>query len=237
MILTIHQPEHLPWLGFFNKMAFAEQYVLLDGVQYRKNYFQNRNQILGTNGKQWLSVPVEQTGHSGERICDIRIANDSNPKWKEKYIRTIKLSYCKHPFFNDIYPFFEGLLNKEYSFLVDFNLEIIFYFCDVLNIHPKFVRSSALKSNGLKSDLILSICRELNADTYIAGPSGRDYLKVDDFVKSGIKVLYNDFVHPTYEQKNKGAFVPYLSILDLLMNVDNETARRIVCTNKYWSEY
>lgn len=63
MIITIHQPEHLPWLGLFNKIAKAEAFVILDCVQYEKNYFQNRNHILGSNGVQWLSVPVSTKGH------------------------------------------------------------------------------------------------------------------------------------------------------------------------------
>jgi hypothetical protein len=160
MVLTIHQPEHLPWLGYYNKMATADKFVILDGVQFRKNYFQNRNRVMGSNGAQWLVVPVELTKHSEDRICDMKIANTANPKWREKYLRTIEYGYKKHPYFNDIFPFFEDLLSQNHELLCDFNLKIIMYFADLLNIHPEFVKSSDLKATGLKTDLIFNICQE-----------------------------------------------------------------------------
>lgn len=235
MILTIHQPEHLPWLGFYNKMSTADEFVILDGVQFRKNYFQNRNQIMGTNGKQWITVPVELSGHSSERICDIKIANSKNPKWKEKYLRTIEFSYKKHPFFDNIYPEFSQIIMNGNELLSDLNIEIIRFFCDKLAIHPKFTQSSKMEATGLKNDLILNLCKEMNADTYVAGPSGRDYLKLEDFKKAGIEVVFNDFVHPSYNQKGVNNFVPYLSVLDLLMNVSEEMAREVVCGTKFWN--
>jgi hypothetical protein len=234
MVLTIHQPEHLPWLGYYNKMATADKFVILDGVQFRKNYFQNRNRVMGSNGAQWLVVPVELTKHSEDRICDMKIANTANPKWREKYLRTIEYGYKKHPYFNDIFPFFEDLLSQNHELLCDFNLKIIMYFADLLNIHPEFVKSSDLKATGLKTDLIFNICQELGASTYVAGPSGRDYLRLEDFENAGIKVVYNDFEHPEYIQKNQSEFVPYLSVLDLLMNVDIEEAKEIVCGKRFW---
>lgn len=236
MVLTIHQPEHLPWLGFYNKMFTADKFVILDGVQFRKNYFQNRNQIMGTNGRQWLTVPVELSGNSSERICDIKIANLMNPKWKEKYLRTIEFSYKRHPFFNSIYSDFSKILLKNHVLLADLNYDIIQFFCDKLAIHPQFVKSSQLDAKGLKTDLILNICKEMNADTYVAGPSGRDYLNLIDFKEAGIKVVFNDFVHPVYNQKGEDEFIPYLSVLDLLMNVGEHEAREIICSKTYWNE-
>ena len=236
MILTIHQPEHLPWLGFFNKMSTADQFVILDSVQYRKNYFQNRNKILGTNGEQWLMVPVETKGHIDSRICDMRIANDINPKWREKYLRTIEFAYRKHPFFNEHFPFFEDLLGKDAIKLCDFNIEIINYFADKLDIHPVFIRSSEMETDGSKTDLILDICKRLNADIYVAGPSGRDYLNLTDFKEAGIRVVFNDFEHPEYRQHKREGFTPYLSVLDLLMNESLEEARKIVCGKNFWND-
>lgn len=229
MIITIHQPEHLPWLGLFNKIAKAEQFVILDSVQFEKNYFQNRNKILGTNGVQWISIPISNKGHMDGSIATTMIADDpKNQKWKEKYLQTIKYSYGKHPFFNDVYPVLETALNTDSKFFCEINIAIIKAFCEKLDINPVYVRSSELNVDGLKSDLILDICKEMKATVYIAGPSGRDYLDIDSFEKENIKVVFNDYHHPEYPQRKTDEFVSHLSTLDLFMNVGFTEGKRII---------
>lgn len=236
MILTIHQPEHLPWLGYYNKISTADVFVVLDNVQFRKNYFQNRNKVKGSNGVQWIGVPVETKGHMDSNICDIKIANAANPKWREKYIKTIEYGYSKHPFYSEYFPFFRKLISEEHVNLCEMNMKIIHYFAELLNLHPKFIMASELDVDGAKTDLILDICTRLNATTYVAGPSGRDYLNIDSFSEVGIKVVYNDFKHPEYEQYKEKEFIPYMAVLDLFMNVDVERAKEIVCGSNFWSD-
>ena len=229
MIITIHQPEHLPWLGLFNKIAKAEKFVILDSVQYEKNYFQNRNRILGTNGVQWISIPVSNKGHMDGSIATTLIATDpKNAKWKEKYLQTVIQSYKKYPFFNEVFPLLESALNTETEYFCEINMAIIRSFCDALDIHPEYVRSSKMDVDGLKSDLILDICRKAGADVYIAGPSGRDYLDMDSFAKEGIKVYFNDYDHPEYPQRRTEEFVSHLSALDLFMNVGFEQGKKVI---------
>lgn len=232
MIITIHQPEHLPWLGLFNKIAKAEKFVVLDSVQFEKNYYQNRNKILGSNGVQWIGIPVSNVNHMDNSIANTLIASDpKNSKWKTKYLQTIKQSYSKYPFFNEVYPLLEEAINTETNYLCDINLSIIKSFCNALEIYPEYIKSSELKINGLKSDLILDICKEVNADIYIAGPSGRDYLNLDSFKEAGIVVKFNDYVHPTYPQKKSEEFISHLSALDLFMNVGFKEAKKIIMSN------
>lgn len=235
MIVTIHQPEHLPWLGFFNKMASAEIFVILDNVQYRKNYFQNRNRIRGSNGPQWIGIPVETKGHMDVNICDIKVAEKTNPKWKEKYLRTIEYGYCKHPYFKEYFSFFEQLMSGADTRLMDYNLKIIFHFAELLGLHPNFIMASSLGVQGSKTDLIYDICEKLGASTYVSGPSGRDYLNIDVFQKRGIEVVYNDFIHPNYKQHKEENFTPYLSILDLFMNIGACNAKELVCKPRFWN--
>lgn len=126
MIVTIHQPEHLPWLGFFNKLAKAELFVILDHVQFEKNYFQNRNRIIGTNGPQWIGIPVKTKGHMDGSIANTEISlAGGNLKWKEKYLQTIKQSYGKYPFFNQVYPIIEEVFSQDSMMLCDYNIDII----------------------------------------------------------------------------------------------------------------
>ena len=229
MIITIHQPEHLPWLGLFNKIAKADKFVILDSVQYEKNYFQNRNRILGTNGVQWIGIPVVNTKHMEGSIATTLIANDpKNAKWKEKYLQTIKQSYGKYEHFNEVYPLLEKAINTNSKYFCEINIAIIKSFCDALDIHPEYIRSKDLNVDGLKSSLILDICKEVKTDVYIAGPSGRDYLDMKSFEDAGITVKFNDYNHPTYPQKRTDEFVSHLSALDLFMNVDFKEAKQII---------
>ena len=229
MIITIHQPEHLPWLGLFNKIAKADKFVILDSVQYEKNYFQNRNRILGTNGIQWISIPISNKGHMDGSIATTMIASDpKNAKWKEKYLQTIRMSYGKYPFFNEVFPVLEEAMNVDSKYFCEINISIIKAFCERLHIYPEYVRSSELNVEGLKSDLILDICKAVGTNIYIAGPSGRDYLNMKSFDDAGIKVVFNDYHHPQYPQRRSEEFVSHLSALDLFMNVGFEEAKRII---------
>ena len=228
MIITIHQPEHLPWLGFFNKLSKADVFVILDSVPYRKNYFQNRNKIIGSNKEQFIGIPTVNVGHIEGTIATTKIALQANPRWKTKYLSTIKMSYGKHPYFSDVYPLLEQAIMMDTEFLADINIAIFTSFAERMGFTPQYVKSSELDVHGAKSDLILDICKVLHADTYIAGPSGRDYLDMQSFADAGIKVVFNDYHHPTYPQKKQEEFIPYLSALDLFMNCGFEEGRRII---------
>lgn len=227
-VITIHQPEHMPWLGFFNKMLKSEIFVILDNVQFEKNYYQNRNRILGNNGAQWLNVPTETKGHMDKTIREIKIANTTQPNWKKKYLLTLELNYCKHPFFNDIFPPIKNILEIHDEYLCDLNVSLILYFAQLLNADCQFLYASQMNLNGKKSNLIYQICKQLGAGTYISGSSGRDYMNLDVFCNDGIQVKFNDYVHPIYAQKKSFEFVPYLSVLDLLMNKGPDEAHEII---------
>src|SRR2546428_602993 len=97
MVVTIHQPEHLPWLGFFDKVRQADVFVILDHVRYRKRYFQNRNRIRAEHGAIWLTVPVHVKGMFHQPINEVRIDNEGNPRWREKCWNSIVQNYRKAP--------------------------------------------------------------------------------------------------------------------------------------------
>jgi hypothetical protein len=236
MVVTIHQPEHLPWLGFFNKMSMADVYVILDNVQYVKGNYQNRNRIIGTNGPQWIFVPVNNKGRMESTILDMTFADETNSTWRKKYLNTLYCSYHKYPYFEKYYAYFEELMAKNYTHLCDFNLDIIFYFAELLEIKPQFIRASELETSGKKSDLVLSICKAVNADVYISGEGGRHYMKLDDYEQAGIDVVFQKYKHPEYVQHTGKPFEPYMSVLDLLFNVDIEEAKGLV-KDHGWCEY
>ena len=204
-------------------------FVVLDSVQYEKNYFQNRNKIRGTNGVQWINIPVSTKGHMGKTIAHTEISlTGGNENWKSKYLQTITQSYKKYPYFSEVFPILEKAIMLDTQYFCEINIEIIKGFCDALGIRPEYVRSSELNVDGLKSTLILDICKEVGATVYIAGPSGRDYLDMKSFADNGIKVVFNDFVHPVYPQRRTSEFIDHLSALDLFMNCGFEESKKII---------
>lgn len=224
-IITIHQPEAFPWLGFFHKMSQADQYVFLDNVQYRKNYFQNRNQFLTHTGTTYLSIPL--TIPESKLIKDIKIKNEL--PWKKQHLDTIYHTYLHAPFFKQHYEFLTEHYSKNIEFLADFNIQIISYIKDFLKIKAEFIRASQLKAEGGSTELLLNICQELEATTYLSGRDGRNYLDLQLFSNANIEVIFHDFTHPSYVQHNrKDEFVPFMSTFDLLFNYSQDDCINII---------
>lgn len=214
MRVTIHQPEHLPWLGFFHKMADCDAYVLLDSVQFTKNNYQNRNRLIDQNGTVfWSTVPIRMTGHTDKRIADMEL--DNTQPWLRKAWGRITSAYRRHSYFNTLAPELESIFMGGHAHLVDLNLDLIEFFRRQLHISVPMMRSSTMDVEGSRSELLLSICKGLGAHTYLSGPDGRNYLDTTLFSAAGMALDYHAFKHPTYPAP---IFQPYLSTLDLLFN-------------------
>lgn len=216
MIVTIHQPEFLPWLGLIDKIRQADVTVLLDSVQYEKNYFQNRNRIRTADGWSWLTVPVRTTGRFGQRIDEVEI--DDTSDWRRKHLRSLQQHYGAVPHFDQIGTPLERLYGDTWQRLVDFNVAAIEWMLGAFGLQRSLVRASSLSVAGQRSDLLAAICVSVGASAYLSGISGREYLDERPFVRSGIGVRYHAFTHPTYTQRYQ-PFVPQLSAVDLLFNV------------------
>jgi WbqC-like protein family len=219
MIVTIHQPEFLPWLGFFDKAAQADTFVLLDNVQYRHKYFQNRNRIRSAGGECWLHVPVLLKGQGRPVIKDIRI-NSREVRWAEKCWKSLLLNYAKAPHFSDHAAFFEGVFHREWDLLVELNVSIIRYLLKAFDVQASLILASDLGINGAGPDLILEIVKGVGGTSYISGVSGiagRGSEFEAQFRAEGIDVRYQEFFHPIYRQLFD-PFLPCLSAIDLLFN-------------------
>lgn len=217
MIVAIHQPEHLPWLGFLDKARQADRFVLLDHVQYRKQYFQNRNRIRSSEGLIWLTVPVRIKGRHTQAINDVIIDNEGNPRWRWRCLQLLVHCYRKTPFFSRYTGFFEELYRRRWERLVELNEVIIRYLLETFSIPVPLVRSSELGVTAHKSDLNLEICKKVGATLYLSGVSGQEYLDLEKFRREGISVRFQEFHHPVYRQLHE-PFVPCLSAVDLLFN-------------------
>ena len=219
MIVAGHQPEFIPYLGFFSKISKADLFVIVDHIQFNKKYFQNRNKIKTREGWMWLTVPVITKGRFEQKIREVEINNSLN--WQRKHWASITLNYQKAPFFKEHSGFFEEVYSKEWRLLSEFNEAFIRYILGQLELDVDVLKSSELGVTGQKTDLLIDICKKTGADTYLQGSGGRDYVEVEKFQDAGLKVVFQDFEPPTYPQQF-GEFIPNLSIVDLLFNVGPE---------------
>lgn len=215
--VTIHQPEHLPYLGFFSKINNADELVILDSVNYKKNYFQNRNQIIGANGVQYITVPVT---HTNGAINLVQIDFKHWRRTKKKNLNTIKQAYGKCEYFDDFYPQLAEVYSKDHIYLSEMNIDLIRLVFKYLQINVPFIRSSIIKASGAKTDLLVDICKKRNATSYLSGPSGKDYLELRKF--GDIKVSFFSYECPKYDQK-KNKFTPYMSIIDAIFHLGTNT--------------
>ncbi len=226
IILSAHQPVYLPWIGLFHKIALADIFCVFDIVQYQRKDFNNRNKIKTSAGPIWLTVPVKSSGRLDSIITDIEIINDG---WHKKHLKSIELNYKKTPYFEQYFKGLKKILETPYQYLTDLNFDILIYILDALNINTTIVKASDYSFRGVKSELVLDMCNQLNADTYIFGEQGKNYADVDSFNKKGISLYFQSYNHPMYTQ-TKGEFLPFMSVFDLLFN-EGEKSRDILLSN------
>jgi hypothetical protein len=219
MILSAHQPAYLPWLGYFEKIANADVFVFLDTVQFEKNSFINRNKIKTPQGPQWLTIPVKMKGHIAATLQDTLI-DDSKP-WRSKHLKSIEMNYRKAPFFGEYFPKLETLVNLPEQTVAELCWQQLQFWLTELNIKTFVVRSSDLPVESKKSDLVLDLCKHFNAEHYLSGILGKNYLDESKFTTNGISIQYQDVQHPHYPQL-WGDFLPFMSILDYWMNCGSD---------------
>jgi hypothetical protein len=221
MIVAGHQPNYLPWLGFFDKMRRADIFIIEDNVQFERQGFTNRNRVLTSDGVRWLSVPVEHA-NKPLLISEVKIANRGAPSWGRKHWLTIKHGYCKTPYWSEFSGFFEDTYEREWTRLIDLNMHLIRGIMDFLGINKPLVLSSSLGVKGRKTGLIVAQCKRVGADTQLAGDGCKDYIDKALFEKEGIKLIFQDFHQPIYPQVNRG-FTSNLSVIDYLFNVGSKS--------------
>ncbi len=217
MILAGHQPNYLPYLGFFHKAARADAFVLVDTVQFVKRGpfgWIHRNRIRTPKGWMWLSVPVLTKGRFTQSIAEAVI--DPAVPWRRKHWRSIQSSYRRYPHFETHAAFFERLYAREWERLAEPAEEAIRYLLEAFRIRLPIHRASELAPEGKAGDLILDLCGKLGADTYLSGVHGKDYLDPSAFERAGVELRFSDFHHPVYSQAPHDGFVPDLAAIDLL---------------------
>lgn len=220
--LVVLQPGYLPWLGFFDQMRRADVFVHYDDVQYDKHGWRNRNRIKSPIGPQWLTVPVRHAGLSKPLIRDVEIVPAS--PWAKKHVETLRQYYRDAPFLCRYIQALEELLYRPWTRLVDLDIALSERLAKWLQVDTETYRSSELAIPGERSERLVKMCLHVGATRYMSGNAAQSYLDIELFKRHGIEVIWQNYAHPTYPQLH-GAFVPYLSAVDLLFNCGDEAAR------------
>lgn len=218
--VAVLQPGYLPWLGFFDQVRRSDIFVYYDDVQFDKNGWRNRNRIKSPVGPLWLTVPILSGGRGGQSTMDAEI--DRRVPWARKHIASIAQNYAKAPFLSLYLDQLEELLHRQWRLVVDLDIAVAALMCDWLGIRRTIARSSQLNIGGGKSERLLNICRHYEADRYLSGDAAQNYLNLALFSQAGVEVEWQNYRHPCYRQLH-GEFIPYLSALDLLLNMGPES--------------
>lgn len=227
-VVAIHQPTFLPWLGWWDKLARSDVFVLLDDVQFPKKggTWTNRVRILVGGEPAWLTVPVDRTYHGVRRIREMRI--DDTSRWRTKMLRTIAANYTRAAHFNDVFPVVEEILAADTCSLAELNERGIRKLGASLNLNTdRLVRQSDLGVSGARTQLLVLLCQAVGASTYLTGDGAGDYLSEAELAASDIALLEQQFVPPSYRQLAPD-HVAGLSIIDALMNCGWEETAALV---------
>jgi hypothetical protein len=226
--MAMHQPNYVPWLGYFHKLASCDWFVHLDAVQFpRGQSFAARNRIKTPNGVAWLTVPVSRPHGRDGRVAYSEVGF-AEAGWRDKHLKTVEMSYRRAPFFDEVFALYEAGLGSGDS-LVDVNLALIDACADYIGITSKQERlTQLLPEFGQKNVLIAEISTALGATTYLSGTGGgREYADAELLAASGLDLRFDEFELPEYPQL-WGAFEPRLSILDALFNCGAAGCRKLL---------
>ncbi|MCF8307719.1 MAG: WbqC family protein [Bacteroidales bacterium] len=215
-VLSIHQPNFLPWIGYFDKIKKSDVFVILDEVQIpRGKSVANRNKIKTPQGEMELVVPISKPKGNEGKITYLmaRIADD---KWTKKALKAIEHNYSKSPFFDKYFSIIKELFSQ--GDFCQMNVDFIKYVVKELEINTEIELLSQQKGEfGNKNELIVNLCRHFDANVYLSGKGAKKYNDTSYLNRFDIQLEYQEFEHPVYDQLH-GKFIPYLSVLDLLMN-------------------
>lgn len=243
-VVAIHQPNFLPWLGYFDKMDRCDIFILLDKVQYTRGSIINRVKILTGKNPQFITVPIHRIGTLDMKITETKI--NHTQKFVRKVTDTLFQNYHKKLYWNQYGEPVIEIINRKQELLVDLNVELLKFLAESLGISWDKVRmQSDLTFHGQKSELISTLVKSVGGNIYLSGgmdpgntPTGQktgtasDYNDPAVYSAYGIVLEYQNFVHPVYDQ-GLGQFFPGLSVFDALVRFGEETMEMVrACNNQ-----
>ncbi len=232
MVVAGHQPNYLPYLGFFHKLACVDHFMIVDTAQFVKRGtfgWMHRNKIRTQDGWQWLSLPVKTKQKRYQSCAEAELQNQEN--WRKKHWAAICYNYRQAPYFKDYAASFEGIYQQEWQLFSDLTVALIQVAANFLEISTPIKRASQCGISGESHELLEAICNYYGTNHYLSGLHGQDYLELDTMKKRGLHIEFQEFQHPCYTQCQPGEFLSGMCILDLLFN-EGPRARTIVMSEK-----
>ncbi|MBE5847903.1 MAG: hypothetical protein E7300_09535 [Lachnospiraceae bacterium] len=228
--IVIHQPDFMPYLGYFDRLLHADTLVVLETAQYvngTSKSWMNRDKIKTDRGEQWFNLCVKKAPRE-TAIKDIELLDDGG-KWRKNNLGLFHQHYRKAPFYKEILPYVEELYARDDKLFWTFAFASIKMLMNLFDIHTEVVFATDLDPQGKNNDMIVDIMQKLGAHRYLSGTGAADYYDESVYKKAEIEVIWQDFHHPKYPQQYPElGFIPYLSSLDLLFNCGIENSRKIL---------
>lgn len=236
-IVAIHQPNFLPWLGYFDKLARADVFVFLDNVPLQRTggSYTNRVEMIISGRRSWVTVPISRQAEERERIGDARIIE--NGRWRRKVKTAVEQSYAGAPYFKEMMPIVAEILDDREDHLAAFNMAAIARLNRLLSLDGRPVlKASALDVSGSGTDLLVSIIRAVGGTGYLCGGGAGGYQEDEKFTRAGLTLEYQNFRHPAYQQASTSEFCAGLSIVDALMNCGVDGTTRLLSSPRTVAE-
>lgn len=223
MIVAIHQPDFMPWMGFFDKIAKADLWVVLDHVGNNPRHmgYWNRVAILVAGKAFWLSISVDKKTVNGRISIPINqmVIKECEQMVLTKIMRTFEQSYKKTAFYDSVLPLFESYIFSKEALLYKRNIEFVSEVFKLLDMDTPFIYSSDLNVSSKSTSMLVDIMEKVGGDVYLFGDGSDGYQDNNHFHENGIQTIKNNFTHPNYLQRSKGQFIAGLSIIDAIANI------------------
>jgi len=215
-MVCIHQPDFLPYLGFFHRLLSIDTFILLDDVQFLRkgSGWHNRDKIKTKQGEKWLTLSVTK-GRLNQKINQVLLSEKND--WITKNLNLLKENYKEASYFDEYFPLIRDIYMGNFDKMIDLNVAFLHFFFDVFNLEMNTIFSSDLHVEGHKNQKIINLLKSVNCNHYLSGVGAKAYLDEQLFENEGIIVEWQDFHHPVYPQLH-GEFIPNLSCIDLLFN-------------------
>ncbi len=218
--ICIHQPDFVPYLGFFQRLVTADHFIILDDVKFIRDGWQHRDRIKSKNGAVWLTLGVRKGSH---HLPINQVELSDSPTWIEKNLNLLRECYSKAAFFSEVFPQVERIYLAGHRLMIDFNRAMLDLAMSYFDIEIHVSLASEYEIVATRTARLVELVRATMGRNYLSGIGSRDYLDVEMFQSAGLTVIWQDFRHPVYPQMH-GDFAPMLSCLDLLFNCGRDAA-------------
>lgn len=238
---AIHQPHYFPWIGYFDKMAKADRFIIMNEVQLEDKSYMCRNRFVSRDGELiYLTVTCSKKGYRDKKYKDIEIMDCQ--KWQNKHWDYFKSTYKYNPFLKEILEHIEPIFSKNYEYLYEVTFDSIMAIKNLLNIPTEIVMQSDLdckneknaegNKDSRRSGDVLALCLAAQIDEYFTGSGASlSFIDSEEFKRENVSVFVQDYCPIVYQQRFTSEFKGNISALDFLLNCGIEAARDMFWEN------